>query len=91
MAAFTGILLAIAAIGPSDAKAAISRSEHCERLNLQLDGAIQTTAGTTEVAQAMALQKQASRFCAERKQAQGIRTLANALKLLGVTPDEQGL
>ena len=36
--------------------------------------------------QATALQDKANRFCAERKQAQGIRTYANALKLLGVTP-----
>ena len=95
MAALLGMSLAIVAIGPSQAKAAITRSEHCDRLNLQLDQAIQTKAGasevadTTDLAEATTLQKTAVRFCAERKQAQGIRTLANALKLLGVTPDDQ--
>ncbi|PZV39590.1 hypothetical protein [Mesorhizobium kowhaii] len=89
MGALLGMSLAVTAIGPSEAKAAITRSEHCDRLSLQLDQAIQTKAETTEVAEAMSLQKTAIRFCAERKQAQGIRTLANALKLLGVTPDDQ--
>ncbi|MFD1984069.1 hypothetical protein ACFSOZ_15540 [Mesorhizobium newzealandense] len=89
MGALLGMSLAVTAIGPSEAKAAITRSEQCDRLSLQLDQAIQTTAETTEVAEATTLQKTAVRFCAERKQAQGIRTLANALKLLGVTPDDQ--
>ncbi len=40
----------------------------------------------SEAAEAKALQKKANRYCAARKQAQGIRMLANALKLLGVTP-----
>jgi len=87
MGALLGMSLAVTAIGPSEA--AITRSEQCDRLSLQLDQAIQTTAETAEVAEATTLQKTAVRFCAERKQAQGIRTLANALKLLGVTPDDQ--
>ena len=95
MGALLGMSLAVTAIGPSEAKAAITRSERCDLLSLQLDQAIQTkaetteVAGTTEVAEATSLQKTAVRFCAERKQAQGIRTLANALELLGVTPDDQ--
>ncbi|QPC91938.1 hypothetical protein [Mesorhizobium sp. INR15] len=91
MAALLGMSLAISAVGPSQAKDAITRSEFCSRLSLQLDEAIETKAQTAQVVEATALQKEAARFCAERKQAQGIRTLANALKLLGVAPDEQGL
>lgn len=86
MAALTSISLAMLA----DADAAVTRSEYCNRLGLQLNGAIQTKAGpganAREIAEATALQHKANRFCAESKQAQGIRTFANALKLLGVTP-----
>ncbi len=82
--ALLGMSLAMLAAGPSEA--AVTRSENCARLSSQLDGAIATVADTSQAVQATALQKQANRFCAERKQAQGIRTLANALKLLGVTP-----
>ncbi|RWD86971.1 MAG: hypothetical protein EOS40_36605, partial [Mesorhizobium sp.] len=39
-----------------------------------------------QVTAAKALQRKGNRFCADKKQAQGIRMLANALKLLGVTP-----
>ena len=41
------------------------------------------------VAAAKALQKRGTRYCAEKKQAQGIRMFANALKLLGVAPADQ--
>ncbi|WP_027160817.1 hypothetical protein [Mesorhizobium sp. WSM1293] len=86
--ALTGISLAVLAVAQSDA--AVTRSEYCSRLGLQLDGAIQTKAkpgaSASQIAEATALQDKANRFCAERKQAQGIRTYANALKLLGVTP-----
>jgi hypothetical protein len=88
--ALTGISLAMLAVAQPGAAAAVTRSEYCSRLGLQLDGAIQTKAdpgaNAREIAEATALQDKANRFCAERKQAQGIRTFANALKLLGVTP-----
>ena len=45
-----------------------------------------THAAATQVTAAKALQRKGNRFCASKKQAQGIRMLANALKLLGVTP-----
>ena len=90
MAALTGISLAMLAVAQPGAAAAVTRSEYCSRLGLQLDGAIQTKAkpgaSASQIAEATALQDKANRFCAERKQAQGIRTYANALKLLGVTP-----
>ncbi|WP_421917074.1 hypothetical protein [Mesorhizobium sp.] len=90
MGALLGMSFAMLAVGQSNAQAAITRSEHCNRLSLQLDEAIETKADATQAAQATALQRRASQFCADHKQAQGIRTFANALKLLGVTPDDQG-
>ncbi|MER8996402.1 hypothetical protein [Mesorhizobium australicum] len=90
MSALAGISLAMLAVAQSGAEAAVTRSEYCSRLGLQLDGAIRTKAepgaSASQIAQATALQDKANRFCAESKQAQGIRTYANALKLLGVTP-----
>lgn len=90
MGALTGMSLAMLAVAQSGAEAAVTRSEYCSRLGLQLDQAIETKAkpgaNASQVAEASALQGKANRFCAASKQAQGIRTYANALKLLGVTP-----
>ena len=86
MGALLAAALATVATGQSQAKAPITRSERCSRLSRQLDEAIEKHARTTQVVTAKAFQKKAVRYCAERKQAQGIRTLANALKLLGVKP-----
>lgn len=90
MGALLGMSFAINVVAQSDAEAAVTRSEYCSRLGLQLDGAIQTKAApgasASKLAEATELQNKANRFCAERKEAQGIRTYANALKLLGVTP-----
>lgn len=101
MGALLGISLVTAAIEQSDAKvadakvantkmantkAAITRSERCRDLSRQFDQALETHATATQVAAAKALQRKGNRYCANRKQAQGIRMLANALKLLGVTP-----
>ena len=69
-----GMSIAVLASGPSDAKVAMTRSE--------------THAKAMRVAEAKGLQKKANRYCSERKQAQGIRMLANALKLLGETPTD---
>ncbi|WP_348641873.1 hypothetical protein [Mesorhizobium sp. B2-4-9] len=52
----------------------------------QVDEALETHPAATQVAAAKALQRKGNRFCANRKEAQGIRALANALKLLGVLP-----
>ncbi|PTE09784.1 hypothetical protein [Mesorhizobium helmanticense] len=96
MGALLGISLVTAAIEQSDAKvadakvantkAAITRSERCSDLSRQFDQALETHATVTQVTAAKALQRKGNRYCANRKQAQGIRMLANALKLLGVTP-----
>lgn len=68
------------------AKVLVTRSERCSRLSRQLDEAIEKHAKARQVAEAKALQRRASRFCANKQQAQGIWTLANALKALGVAP-----
>ena len=86
MGALFSISLVTAAVEQSDAKAAITRSERCSSLSAQFDEALETHATATQVTAAKALQRKGNRFCANKKQAQGIRMLANALKLLGVTP-----
>jgi len=77
---------AVAASVPSHVKASLTRSELCSRLSRQVDEAIETHAKAGQAAAAKALQKKAIRYCADRKQAQGIRMFADAMKLLGVTP-----
>jgi len=66
--------------------APLTRAERCTNLSRQVDEALETHAAATQVTAAKALQRKGNRFCANKKQAQGIRMLANALKLLGVTP-----
>lgn len=89
----TGALLSISLItaaagASSPAKVAppLTRTERCINLSRQVDEALETHAAATQVTAAKALQRKGDRFCANKKQAQGIRMLANALKLLGVTP-----
>ena len=86
MSALIGVLLITVAVEQSDAKAVITRSERCSRLSHQVDEALETHAKAMQVTAAKALQRKADRFCASKRQAQGIRMLANALKLLGVAP-----
>ncbi len=87
MAAIAGVSLAT--LAASGAEAA-TRSEYCERLGVQLDGTIHAQPDQPAVVEAIALRKKATRLCADHKQAQGIRALANGLKLLGATPDDSG-
>lgn len=91
----TGALLSIslvtAAVAASNVKATpTTRAERCSDLNRQVDEAIETHAAATQVTAAKALQRKGNRYCAKKKEAQGIRMLANALKLLGVTPVDPG-
>ena len=87
MGALFSISLVTASVAASSAKVTpITRSERCIDLNRQVDEALETHAAATQVTAAKALQRKGNRFCANKKQAQGIRMLANALKLLGVTP-----
>jgi hypothetical protein len=83
--ALFGISLVTAGVERSDAKV-LTRAERCSNLSRQVDQALETHATATQVTAAKALQKKGNRFCAKKKEAQGIRMLANALKLLGVTP-----
>jgi len=86
MGALLNISLVTAVVGVSDAKVAITRAERCSNLSRQIDEALETHATATQVTAAKALQRKGNRYCAKKKEAQGIRMLANALKLLGVTP-----
>lgn len=87
MGALLGLFsLVTAAVRETDAKVALTRAERCSYLSRQVDEALETHAAATQITTAKALQRKGNRFCANKKQAQGIRMLANALKLLGVTP-----
>lgn len=88
LGALLGLGLVTAAAGQSEAKAPLTRSERCANLSRQFDEALETHATATQVTAAKALQRKGNRYCAAKKQAQGIRMLANALKLLGVTPND---
>jgi predicted lipoprotein len=90
------IAIVLAAIGTSAmaaghpaAKAPITRIERCDALQHQLDRAIIQHARAKRATQARALRKKAETFCAGKSQAQGIRTYATALKLLGVKPIDE--
>ncbi len=74
---------------PREAGAAplVTRSERCERLKQQLQTALSGRVETRQVRQAEALQRRGMKFCASKRQAQGLRAYAEALKLLGVKPD----
>ncbi len=91
MSVIVPLLLVTANTVRSDARAVaqkvpVTRSESCNRLSHQVDAAMEKHAKATQVAEAKALQTKANQLCAVGKQAQGIRTLANALKMLGAVP-----
>jgi predicted lipoprotein len=77
------------AAGHAATKAPITRIQRCDALQQQLDHAIVQHARAKRTTQARALRKKAEKFCAGKSQAQGIRTYATALKLLGVKPIDQ--
>ncbi len=76
------------ASGQSVAKGTTPRIEQCNKLQQQFAHAIAEHAEAKRAAEARALQKKAARFCAGKRQAQGIRAYATALKMLGVQPIE---
>jgi hypothetical protein len=78
--------LVTAAVEPSMAEETLTRTELCGKLQQQVQHAITEHAEAKRAAKAKALQKTGTRFCASNKQAQGIRSYAQALKLLGVQP-----
>jgi hypothetical protein len=73
---------------PSVARVTITPAERCSRLGREVDEAIKGDASAKQVTAASELQKQAIRLCAHKKRAQGIRTFAKALKLLGQKPSD---
>ncbi|MBN9069412.1 MAG: hypothetical protein J0H60_23975 [Rhizobiales bacterium] len=77
------------AAGHTVKKAPITRIERCDALQQQLDRAIIQHARGKRTSQARVLRKKAEKFCAGKSQAQGIRTYATALKLLGVKPIDE--
>ncbi|AAX76149.1 hypothetical protein [Brucella abortus] len=74
---------------PHEAGAAplVTRSQRCERLKHQLQTALSGQVKIGRVHQVEVLQRRGARFCASKRQAQGLRAYAEALKLLGVKPD----
>ncbi|MBA8877379.1 hypothetical protein [Phyllobacterium myrsinacearum] len=81
-----GAILSSGAYGVSAEERPPSRKELCAKFQTQVHQAIIEHAEVPRAAKAKSLQKKAIRFCASDKQAQGIRTFAKALKLLGVQP-----
>lgn len=78
-------MLGLAAV--CQASAATTREVECRMLQKQLQHQLLVThAKAIRVAEARALQAKASRLCASSRKAQGIRTFADALHLLGVRP-----
>ncbi|PSH69457.1 hypothetical protein CU102_08765 [Phyllobacterium brassicacearum] len=84
--ALTAAVILTASIDQSTADETPTRTELCGKLQVQTQHAITEHAEAKRAAKAKALQKQATRYCAGNKQAQGIRAYAQALKLLGVQP-----
>lgn len=89
MAIALGGMLGLATIGQA-AVAGTTREEECRLLQRQLQHELLVThAKARRAAEARALQGKAIKLCASSRKAQGIRTFADALKLLGVRPIDQ--
>lgn len=86
------VLLAALSLGAASAqplaKGTTSRIDQCNRLQQQFAHEITEHAEAKRAADAKALQRKAAKFCAGKRQAQGIRAYATALKMLGVQPIE---
>jgi hypothetical protein len=80
----------IAASALSFEKVTITPAERCSRFCRQIDDAIKAKVADKQVAATSALQKKGTRLRAQDKHAQRIRSLAKALKLLGVKPIDLG-
>jgi hypothetical protein len=79
-----------APVTPKQAKRVmITRIQRCEAMQRQFNHALSEHAKAKRAAKARALQKKAKRYCAGKRQAQGIRAYAEALRLLGVPPIDQ--
>ncbi len=86
----TIVLLAALSLGAATdqlmAKSPVTRTDRCNSLQQQFSTAMTNHAEAKRATEAKALQKKASKFCAGKEQAQGIRAYATALKMLGVQP-----
>ncbi|PSJ60990.1 hypothetical protein C7I85_11805 [Mesorhizobium soli] len=85
------VLLAALSLGATSEQplaGTTSRMDQCNRLQQQFAHAITEHAEAKRAAEAKALQRKAAKFCSSKRQAQGIRAYANALKMLGVQPVE---
>lgn len=83
-----GGMLGLSTIG--SVAAGTTRDEECRLLERQLRHELLVThAKARRAAEARALQVKATKLCASVNQAQGIRTFADALKLLGVQPIDE--
>jgi hypothetical protein len=70
----------------ADVKPTISRLERCRVLDLQLGKALAARPGGRMTADARSLEGKGMKLCLEHREAQGLRTLAEALRDLGVKP-----
>jgi hypothetical protein len=84
LAAIGAVSLFISLVEPSFA--AQTRSERCSTLQDQLSDQLKMHPGSNRSSAATAMGAKAKKLCASGKQAQGLRTYAKALQLLGVQP-----
>lgn len=86
MALLLGAGIAASGVEPSQARPMITRIERCNRLDKQLETVLTSKRTARHANAARALQRKARKYCATRREAQGIRAFADALKMLGVKP-----
>lgn len=90
LAMVTTLLAASAAAAtapaPPRSRHFLTRNERCNLLDRQLETVLRTNRTARHAFAARALRSKAERLCRTHRQAQGIRTYADALNLLGVRP-----
>lgn len=86
MALIMGVANAAASTASSKDHVQISRHERCSLLDRQLTRALNSKHAEGHAGTARTLRRKARHFCASRREAQGIRSYADALKLLGIVP-----
>src|SRR4051812_34361309 len=84
LAAIVAVFLLVSLSEPS--LAAQTRTGRCNMLQDQLSDQLKTHAGSNRSSAAATMGAKARKLCASGKQAQGLRTYAKALQLLGVQP-----
>ncbi|MEX6507828.1 hypothetical protein [Jiella sp. M17.18] len=77
-----GTLSVVLQASPSTARPAVSRYERCNRFSQQLDKAIKSKKPSHRTEEAKALLTKAKRLCATKREAQGMRAIADGMKLL---------